>query len=306
MDPARRAHYGDFYDGTGGTGDTAGTGPIAFVHGNCQAESLRVLLAGSTTFPYPTVRVPPVHELTADDLVPLRALLRRTAVLVAQPVRDDYRDLPVGTSQVAALLPPGARVLRVPVIHHTALHPWSALVRHPSDPSAVPPVVPYHDLRTLAAAAGRVRSGATPDATALLAVAADSVAELRRREQQQTDVGVSDLLMAFGADAAHTLNHPGNPVLVALARRVQEALAVPVDATDPGRVLLGGIRAPLEESVVDALGLDTAPRDHWLVDDVAVSPEEIDAEQSAWYATHPQWVEAGVQRHAQRLELLGL
>lgn len=300
MDPARRAHYGDFHHGP------AGTGPIAFVHGNCQAEALRVLLAASPTFPCPTVRVPPVHELTADDVPSLRALARRTAILVAQPVRDDYRDLPLGTRQVADLLPRDARVLRVPVIRHSALHPWSAIVRHPSDSAAVPPVVPYHDLRTLSAAAGRPRSGRTPDATALVAVAAASVAELRRREQQHTDVGVSDLLMAFGSAAAHTLNHPGNPVLVALARRVQEALAVPVDADDPGRPLLGGIRAPLEEPVVDALHLDAQPRRHWLVDGVAVSAEEIEMEQSRWYATHPQWVEAGVRRHGQRLELLGL
>lgn len=300
MDPARRAHYGDFYRGP------AGTGPVAFVHGNCQAEALRVVLAAAPGFPHPTVRVPPVHELTADDVAPLRALARRTALLLTQPVRDDYRDLPIGSRQVATLLPPEARVLRFPVIRHGGLHPWSAIVRHPSDSSAVPPVVPYHDLRTLAAAAGRPRCGGVPDPTALRAVAQDSVAELRRRERQQCDVGVSDLLMAFGAEAAHTLNHPGNPVLVALAGRIQQALGVRVDAADPGRTLLGGIRAPLEEPVLDALGLDTAPRDHWLVDDVAVSGREVEAQQSRWYATHPGWVEAGVLRHARRLELLGL
>ena len=38
-------------------------------HGNCQAESMRVLLAGSPTFSCPTVRVPRVQEPRADWLV---------------------------------------------------------------------------------------------------------------------------------------------------------------------------------------------------------------------------------------------
>lgn len=300
MNPARRGHYRDFYD------SAREAGPVAFVHGNCQAESLRVLLAASPTFPCPVVRVPPVHELTGDDLPPLRALAARTAILVTQPVRDDYRDLPLGTRQVAALLPRHARVLRVPVIRHSALHPWSAIVRHPSDRSVVPPVVPYHDLRTLAVAAGRPRPTRRASGAALRAAAAVSVSELARREQRTADVGVSDLLMRCGVEAAHTLNHPGNPVLVALARRVQEALGLVVDATDPGRPLLGAIRSPLEDTVVDALGLDAAPRADWLVHGVPVSCDEVDAEQARWYATRPQWVEAGMARHARSLDLLGL
>lgn len=300
MDSARRAHYGGFYD------DLSDSEPVAIVHGNCQAESLRVLLAASPSFPYPTVRLPPVHELCADDLPPLRALLRRTAVLLSQPVRDDYRDLPIGTGQLAELLPRDARVLRFPVIRHSGLHPWSAIVRHPSDRSVVPPVVPYHDLRTLAVAAGRPRPRGRPAAGALRAASMDSVAELARRERLTADVGVSDLLMRFGIEAAHTLNHPGNPVLVALARRVQQALDLPVDATDPGRPLLGGIRAPLEEPVIDALGLDAEPQPDWLVDGLPVSPADVEEEQSRWYATHPQWVEAGLVRHAGRMQRLGL
>jgi hypothetical protein len=44
----------------------------------------------------------------------------------------------------------------------------------------------------------------------------DGLAELRRREQQGTDVAVSDLLPQHGAGAMHTLNHPSNPVLLDL------------------------------------------------------------------------------------------
>lgn len=295
MDPARRAHYGDFYG-------PPPPGPVALVHGNCQAESLRVLLAGSPTFGLPLVRMPPVHELTADDLAHLHPLLTRTQLLLSQPVRDGYRDLPLGTAELAARMPRGARVLRWPVIRYMGLHPYVAIVRHPSDMSVVPPVVPYHDLRTLAAAAG-LPPGRPPGPAALREAAEVSVRELARREDD-LDVGVADLLPGLGAAAAHTLNHPANPVLIALARRVQLATGAPADAADPGRELLGGIRAPLEQPVIDALGLDVPARPRWVVDGAGIDAPH--AAQRAWYVTHPQWVAAGLERHAARLELLGL
>ncbi len=300
MDPARRRHYADFYDGP------PGSGPVTVVLGNCQAESLRVLLAGSADHSAPAVRIPPVHELTAADLAPLRRLLARTAVLLSQPVRDDYRGLPIGTRQVAAALPRGARVLHWPVVRHTGLHPYSAIVRHPSAMGAVPPVVAYHDLRTLAVAAGE--TGVPRHGPGELREAARrSVSELARRESRDCDVGIADVLDGLGVRAAHTLNHPGNAVLITLARRVQETLGRVADAADPGRELLGGVRAPLEPPVLAALGLDAgAARADWLVDGVAVPDATVRAAQLDWYAGHPQWVDAGLRRHADRLELLGL
>lgn len=293
MDDGRRAHYRDFYG-------PAPDGPVVLVHGNCQAESVRVLLAGTLA----PVRMPPVHELTVDDLPHLHGLLARTELLLSQPVRDGYRGLPLGTAELAARMPTGGRVLRWPVIRYAGLHPYVAIVRHRLDMSAVPPVVPYHDLRTLTAAAG-LPPGAPPGPDALREAADMSVQELARRERD-VDVGVSDLLRGLGTAAAHTLNHPGNPVLIALARRVQAAVGHPADAADPGRELLGGIRAPLHQPVLDALGLAGAARPHWIVDGAEVDDEEVRIAQRAWYIAHPQWVAAGLERHAARLELLGL
>ena len=86
---------------------------------------------------------------------------------------------------------------------------------------------------------------------------------------------------------------------------MQAALGLPADAAEPGRALLGGIRAPLDAAVLDALGLDAAPRAHWLVDGDPVDDAEVRDAQLDWYRTHPQWVAAGLERHAARLELLG-
>lgn len=289
---SRRQHYADFYGGPARDGR-----PLGLVHGNCQAEALRLVLAGSPGLPWQLVRVPPVHELTTEDLPALDALLARATLLVAQPVRDGYRGLPVGTAEVAVRLPPGASVVRVPIVRDMAVHPWQAIVRVPD--GAEPPVVPYHDLRTL--------TGLVPVDADLPAAAAASRAELARREARDCDVAVSDLLPSFGVDAVHVLNHPGNGVLVALARRVQEALGVPVDASDPGRALLGGTRAPLERRVLEALGLDLArTREHWLVAGEPLAAAAVEQAQRAWYATRPDVVAEGLRRYADRLPLLGL
>ncbi len=318
MDEGRRRHYGTFY----GLNPLPEDGrPILLVHGNCQAEALRVILAGpgQTTDGsadggrVAPVRIPPVHELEATDLPFLTALLGRTGVLLSQPVRDGYRDLPLGTAQLAALLPPGARVLRFPIVRYLGLHPYQAIIRHPSDPAAVPDGVPYHDLRILAAArdglplpqavaqARRVDA----DAPTLRQVGEDSLAELARRETR-CDVAVSDVVAGLGVGAVHTINHPGNELLLALAHRIQEALGGPGDAADPGRTLLGGVHAPRQPEVLAALGLPGTGEQDWVVAGQAIALTDIVEAQLAWYAVHPQFIEAGSARHAERIAQLHL
>jgi hypothetical protein len=288
----RREHYRDLYAGPVRDGR-----PLGLVLGNCQAEALRVLLSGSPTFSWQLARVPPVHELEPDDLPALDRLLGACTLLLTQPVAADYRGLPLGAEQVSSRLTPGATVVRWPVVRHVGTFPWQATVRLPD--GAEPPLVPYHDLRTLTGRAPR-----DPD---LAAAAERSLQELARREQRDTDVGVSDALAGLGADAMHTLNHPGNAVLVLLARRVQEALGSPADATDPGRTLLGGIRTPLEPGVLDALGLDRrGAREHWLVDGQPVAAGTVERAQRDWYAQRPDAVAEGLVRYADVLPELGL
>ena len=176
------------------------------VVGNCQAESLRLLLDADDVV---THRLPPVHELTAADVVPLRELLARTDLFVGQPIGDDYRGLPVGTAQLVACLPPGARTALVPTVRYAGLHPYHLLVHPPGLENPDPPAVPYHDVRTVLAAAGR---SALPPLTiqAVQAVADASVAELARRERRHDTVRVGDLLARPVAGSMRTINHPGN------------------------------------------------------------------------------------------------
>lgn len=305
----RTRHYGTFYgvDQIRTAGDaTPSLGPVVLVHGNCQAEAMRVLLSTAPELADRTVRMPPVFELTADDLPHLDRLLARCELLISQPVSDDYRELPLGTAQLAARLPASATVIRWPVVRFSGFHPWQVIVRDPREPSRNPPVVPYHDLRTLAAAADRPVTDTADDIDALRSLAAESLAELRRREQRDCDVAIADLLAAPVVGDMLTINHPGNRVLVELARRVQQAAAVSVTAADPGRVLLGEVVAPVSRVALTVLGVTGEPVHRWTVGGSAVEPELVHRAQEQWYRDNPWVLAAGLERHRDSLALLGL
>jgi hypothetical protein len=297
---ARRRHYGGFY----GLDPVPEGRPLLLIHGNCQAEALRVVVEASTD-EVVAVRVPPVHELESDDLPHLDRLLARAAVLVSQPVRDDYRELPVGTAQLAARAPK-ARLVTIPVVRHTGLHPWAALVRTPW--MGDPPAVPYHDLRTiLAVARGSARPQGHGAPEGFRAVARLSLDELARREREGGTVVASDLVEAAGAAAMVTVNHPGNAVLVPLAGRILAACGLDADARDPGRTLLAAVRAPIRPEVLDALGLDpSAATPAWDVGGRRLTEDEVAEAQTGWYAERAPVVEAALRRYAPAIEALGL
>ncbi|MGU3432952.1 WcbI family polysaccharide biosynthesis putative acetyltransferase [Actinomycetes bacterium M1A6_2h] len=302
----RTRHYGEFY----GIHETDDDRPLVLILGNCQAEALRVVLDEVTDKPYRTMRIPPVHELTDSDVPHVRRAAAKTATLLTQPIRSGYRDLPIGTDDVVAHIPATASVVRWPVLRYAGLYPFQVIVRHPSDPSADPAVVPYHDLRTVSAWS-HGRSADEPwdvplDADTIRSIGDASVAELARREARDTDVAVSDRLSSFGADAAHTINHPGNGVLVLLAMRILAAMDVSAVEPTVDRVLLRSVMAPLDARVLDALGSDASPRPMWRVGEENISADDVHRGQMAWYDEHPVFVTAAVERHRETMDLLGL
>jgi hypothetical protein len=285
VDAGRRRHYASFF------GDEPLPEGFGLVVGNCQAESLRIVLDADDR---PTVRVPPVHEITAHETRRLHALLPRAAFLVAQPVRRDYHGLPLGTDQLRAALPRTAAVATFTPVRYPALYPFQATL-HIEGVDDVPPLVAYHDVRTLLAASGEPARTELP--TALVrSIADDALAELRRREQYAT-VAVSDLLRPVAAHM-RTVNHPGNDVWMPLAARIIEALGRRGEPTDPGRPLLNAVHAPLEPWAVAAWGEVDEPRASWLVEGREVDPAEVAVAHRAWYARHPRFVDGARERLA--------
>ncbi|ROR81681.1 hypothetical protein SAMN06295974_0926 [Plantibacter flavus] len=286
---ARRRHYAEFY----------GLAPLptdfGVVLGNCQAESLRTVMdAPDRRF----VRVPAVHEMTPEDAERLHEVVGAAHTVVSQPVRDDYHGLPLGTRQVAAST--SGRVLTVTPVRFGGLHPFQAAVRVPGVEEN-PPIVAYHDVRTLAAAAGLPVASALQPA-AVRAIGRASVEELRRREAA-TDVPVSDLFDSVTADHVRTVNHPGNAIWLPLGARILETLGTTGSVTDPGRPLLNAVRAPLAPEVVDAWSLTDEPRDHWILEGVEVDDAEVRVAHTDWYASHPEFVAAAVDRLAALLSV---
>jgi hypothetical protein len=295
-DAGRKAHYAEFYGCT-----AAEQGDIAVVVGNCQAESLRIMLHGAGLH---TVRTPPVHELVASDIPHLHRLLDRAMLLVSQPVRDDYHDLPLGLGQLSARLTASGSTVVVPVIRFAGLYPAHAIIRPPSDLSLTPPIVAYHDLRTLAEAAGFTLSSAPLTAAAVRSIADDSLAELVRREEAYDTVRVSGQFTRASFELMRTLNHPGNVVFAAVARQVRHRVKLPEHEVDPGRSLLNSVHAPREAAVIDFWNIDSNPSTDWVVDGTVVAGETVREAHLAWYAEHPDAVSAGLQRHSRALDSL--
>lgn len=305
-DDGRTRHYGHFY-GLDPLPENDGR-PLVVAWGNCQAEALRLLLdtgPADPDSPVRSVRVPPVHEITATDLRHLRRLLAGADVLLAQPVTNGYRELPLGTRQVGALLPRSARIVRWPVLFDAAPYPFQVLARVPG--AGDPPLVPYHDLRTLVQAhtGRRPRTPSAPEPYRELAERSRQA--LAAREEAHGTVRVSQALANRAPDGFHTINHPGNPVLVAAALAVQRELGLPQAAADPGRILLSSVLTPHEPEVFAALGLPPGEgRDRWVLAGEPVDDGQVREAHLEFYRRNPAFVTEGLRRHADTLATLGL
>ena len=286
--------------------------PLVVVWGNCQAEPIATLIESSVrAVGLQVAHLPPVFEISEADLEHLRRnILPRTAVLISQPVRDEYRIPGCGTSQLAELLPDDARLITFPVTYDTSAFPYQVNAHLENGERIDAPVTEYHDLRAIAAAEQGLSVDRAlawwpePTADMVIANAQRSRAELRRREQP-LDVHSSDLMTA--GLAMHTLSHPTNLTLVEIARRIVTALGLPAesDIANPEREFLGGLRTPIEAAVVDALGWPQSDRrDEWIVARKAIPLSDLLTLQLDFYAQHPGIAADARTRFADRLTLL--
>lgn len=310
------------------------TSPDAvIVWGNCQAEPLsRLLAAPLAARGLRVVDVPPVFLVDDDGVRMVHELMAATAVLITQPVRDEYRVAGCGWRQLARLLPPTSRVLTFPVVFHTGLFPFQVNAHGANGERVDAPITIYHDLRTMVAAERgltveqTVRWWPAVSVTAARAVTEQSLTELRRREQD-LDIEASDLV--HGPHSLFTIDHPTNEVLGELARRVLGAVdggaggdvdfpaevgvvtgaagGDPNGVVVPTREFLGARRAPVEPGVSQAFGWPRAGEaPDWIEDGRRVGLATIVAAHLELYAARPDLVADGRARNAARLQILGL
>ena len=117
---------------------------------------------------------------------------------------------------------------------------------------------------------------------------------------------VSDAVAAERGAGFHSANHPDNPLLEHLARAVLAELGVDKEVRAPERLLLGHVLSPIEGQVVDALGLQIEPREHWLVGGEPVSDAEVREAHLGWFRDNPEALAPGLERHGALMRRLGL
>jgi hypothetical protein len=279
---------------------------LCIVYGNCQADALRRTLLGSPEFArtWTTARLPGVHEVESGDVPALRRLFGRADLVITQQVRDDYRQLPLGTAQVLAHVPASAQVLRYPSMYYEGLHPYHVYVHATGELGTPAPLTEgYHDLRHLyAASRGWDLDDAAAwlrefvgDATAVTRMAQTSLEQLIQRGGE-TDGPIGHVVSALGGASFHTVNHPSNRVLHESAR-----------ALDCTTELLGLTRAPVDPTVLRALGHEVEDETPgWTVNGRRIGQQDVLAAHLEFYARRPEVVATGLEEHRARMEPLGL
>jgi hypothetical protein len=291
---------------------------VCVVYGNCHADPIRRLLDDSQAFhrTFQTVAIPAAHEITGDQLESVKSTLAGAKLLVTQPVRDDYRGLPIGSEQLAGALPENARRITIPALYYDGTYPFQVYVR-PTDTgrAPVPIVSAYHDLRFLHCAAqgwnvDRAKvwlNTHRPSPEGIRAVAKQAQARLAEYEAP-LDVHVHDRLTSpeLHGRGFFTVDYPTNAGMMELVAGIHRRLELPYQPRHTGRPLLGTYRTPLEASVIEALDLPDAPRPHWVARGQTYSLEQMLGAHLDFYAAHPDIVAAGTTDHAERMLTLGI
>ncbi len=284
---------------------------LLLVYGNCNAEPTRALLSSVPGFPYRTLMLPPVYDITAEDTRQLRAILPYVAVFVTQPISESYRGMGLGSDSMAGLV--AGRVIRMASARYEGCFPFMAYVRHEGYSA---PVTTYDDLRFLACGfkgwtpdeALRWLSEYVPPSAAVREIAAASAAELQRRDDDfNLDVGGSDLLQDahVRSQGFYTINHPSRTFLDPFVGRIAKLLGVEYSPTARGEPL-GQIRAPIEASTYCALGLSGTPTHDWTMYGHRVTTQRLLRMHLATYAARPEVVRAGIEQHGERMAQLRL
>ena len=151
----------------------------------------------------------------------------------------------------------------------------------------------------------------SPTPEAVWAAREESLRQLRVRQDAHHALDAASILDAAGPNAVHVINHPGNGVLTEVAAAILAEAGLSATGPDPGRVLLGGIRAPIYASTLEVLGHDPddligGPHDDWIIHGEHIPEQDIAAEHLRWYARNPSVVTAGLARHEQLISRLGL
>lgn len=290
-------------------------GKSVVVWGNCQAGPIAELLTRPLAqHGLRVIAVPPVYLIDEAGLRRAEQAVADAALLLSQPVTNNYRLPGCGTQQLASHLGPRGALVTFPVMLHVGAYPYQVRAHGADGERVDAPLTDYHDLRAVVAAergmtlAEALNWWPEPGTTAVQAVAAQSLARLQAREVD-TDVAVSHL--ADAPSSLWTMTHPSNQALAAVAEALLKAISVTADLTAavsaPHREYLGARRAPLEEAVVRGREWPAGiVRPEWVIDGQPLALPALLRRQLAFYRLRPDVIADCRTRHAKRLATLQL
>lgn len=283
--------------------------PKVAIWGNCQSYGLQRTLLSDPDFckKFSLLRLPPVHEITPMELRRLRAALPQVDFFVTQNIRENYRGLGLGTSDLLQFCRADAKVVRIPTVYFRGHHPFLCYVR-PSSATSVPqmPVTgDYHDLRAIAGAAaalGFATAGPGDQRKIHQRTYFESLEELKRRDET-LDVVVADIFAHDGrrTNLLHTINHPANRLLSELANRIASRLGATFTPRPGMREWLGDIRL-----VDDAPANTHAASGHWDSPDQAYSISQVIELHKAVYRDNPRLLKHAMKTHLSEMVDFGL
>ena len=276
--------------------------PVIAVWGNCQAPAIAKILSSvpQVAENFDVLRLPAVQEIARGQLALARTLIRRADVVITQPVRSDYRGLPIGTEQILDHAPT-AQVITYPSMFYTGLHPFIVYVHASGELGTQAPLTSgYHDLRFIARAnrvvAGLPQMTEGPWAHAIIDNARQSFEALQARERS-LDVTITPSIS--GADSFWTINHPSNRVLSYAAGQMLEALGINAPVPNPTRELLSDQVLPVSVEVRHALGLPppTRSEQEWRTGGGRVSDEVVAEAHISFYQRRADILDTAVSEH---------
>jgi hypothetical protein len=292
--------------------------PLCLFYGNCQAVALRLLAGRSASFSgaYRSVAIPAVHELSATQVPQIHRLVREASVIVHQPVRNGIYGMPLGSEEIFADAPADCRRITFGSLVDCSLYPFEAHATDLERRRIVAPLTISHDLRHIyCAAIGMDYEQALqwveafePDPAAIREVGARVRAKYLAREER-VEIRVLGRLTSHEVVGGmfHSMYHPANRALLVLLAEIQRALGLAVEEPVPAdQELLAFERTPIERSVIDALGVEAEPREHWETGGRHFSRRLVLGAHLSWYREEPAILERALARSADQLTLFGL
>jgi len=221
------------------------------VTGNCQSTALSRLLAallGSKGLKHEITTWPELHLIQENELPDLTSTLNSADLLLAMPVGDNYRGMPLGTSQLAEQCRPACQVTVYPNLYFKGYHPNYDYIRDIEGNHITArthsvygqnPFGDYHDqcafafffsaCPSLSAAVSQYNHFLEEIheelASAHQKVLIETLSEMRRREHSCT-FSLSDFI-ATGYKKErlfHSFNHPANALLLKVAQYAMESV----------------------------------------------------------------------------------